>query len=161
MIRAGWCRRETRGVALAVGLTGLALSGCHARSSDAPRVSDLSHQAPTPRPAAAVPAQPLDPTEGGAHPYGVAMTSRQGVGPATVPVSWGHGRNGRITVRISCVGAGPARITDAGGGLVLGLAGCSQYAIYTAGPIPLKAADRSITLAVGNATRWRLAIYVS
>jgi len=112
-------------------------------------------------PVAAVPAQPLDPTDGGVHPYGVAMTSRQGVGPATVPVTWSHGRNGRITVRISCVGAGPARITDAGGGLVLGLAGCSQYAIYTAGPIPLKASDRSITLAVGTATRWRLAIYVS
>ncbi len=161
MIRARWCTREARAGALAVGLTALAVSGCHARSADAARVSDPSHQASATGPVAAVPAQPLDPTDGGVHPYGVAMTSREGVGPATVPVTWSHGRNGRITVRISCVGAGPARITDAGGGLVLGLAGCSQYAIYTAGPIPLKASDRSITLAVGTATRWRLAIYVS
>lgn len=161
MIRVAWCWRQARVVALAVGLSGLALSGCQARSADAGRVSDPTHQASTSRPAAAVPAQPLDPTEGGVHPYGVAMTSRQGAGPATVPVTWGQARNGRITVRISCVGVGPARITDAGGGLVLGLAGCSQYAVYTAGPIPLKPADRSITLAIGTTTRWRLAVYVS
>ena len=66
-----------------------------------------------------------------------------------------------VTVRSACLGPGAVTITDARERLIIGVAGCSPYAVYGAGPIRRSAADSALTLQIGSTTSWRLAVFAS
>lgn len=89
------------------------------------------------------------------------LLSRAGTGPATFELAASDLTHKKVTVRLSCVGEGKARVSDAAGRLFIGLGGCSSYAVYGAGPVAGRSSDRVLTLTVSAATRWRIAVYLS
>lgn len=70
-----------------------------------------------------------------------------------------HSQEGHrpVVLRGRGQGAGQRR----NGTALLGLGGCSSYAVYGAGPVAARWSDRVLTLTVSAATRWRIAVYLS
>jgi len=64
-------------------------------------------------------------------------------------------------IRLSCVGSGAARLTDAHHNLIMEEGGCTPYAVYSAGPFPTTQPRSAITLTIAAASRWRIAIYLT
>ena len=103
--------------------------------------------------------QPPDPTGALPPTSGTLLISRSGTGSATFalpPAAVGHTKT---TIRLSCVGSGSARLSDAKHNLIMEEGGCTPYAVYSAGPFTTTAARRSITLTINPASHWRIAIY--
>lgn len=64
----------------------------------------------------------------------------------------------QVTVRLICLGAGDAKVTDGSGGPVLEVAGCNATAAYTTGFTGGKS-DRVMSLAVQPSVSWRMLVW--
>ncbi len=65
----------------------------------------------------------------------------------------------RLTVRLTCSGPGPARVTDASGGLILGTGGCERGVIFSSAWTATKHDGRSIHVVIGPTTSWAVELW--
>ncbi len=65
----------------------------------------------------------------------------------------------RLTVRLTCSGPGPARVTDGSGGLILGTGGCERGVIFSSAWTATKHDGRSIQVVVGPMTSWAVELW--
>ncbi len=157
---------------LALGLAAaVVLAGCTS-SPPAPRVSSTS------RPAAAAtgssslnsslpPLPSIAPTAGGPSPIptltgppGTLLVRAEGTGTHVVWLSHAPALGSRLTVRLTCVGPGTARVTDHTGGLIEALGGCSPGVVYSSGWASTRHDGACITVTVLAGTRWAVDVWL-
>jgi len=149
---------RARAAAFAVGmLLATCLTGCTGHEKAGP-ASSGSSPAAAPSEPRVVPT-PADPTAiDVGEVVGRLAVTRAGVGPTTIVVPPDDVGHGRLTVRVGCVGDGPAQLTYASGGLLMHF-GCSAKAVYGAGPFASTAEARRLHLTVSPVATWRLAVF--
>ncbi|MFI5101299.1 MAG: hypothetical protein ACHQE5_12430 [Actinomycetes bacterium] len=150
-------RAVAGGVAMCAALASM-LAGCSSASSPRPP-TDLASPHVTAGdsgstggpPASSAPPQPIGAT-------GSLLAQDHGTGPRVVAAR--ASRPGvRLTVRLTCSGPGPARVTDASGGLILGTGGCEQGVIFSSAWSATKQDGRSIRVVVDPTTSWALELW--
>ena len=150
----------------AVGVALVGLCACTA-SASSPKVQSPQSTSPpgSPSPSSANGPtnahQPPDPTGAIPPTSGTLLISRSGAGSTTFVLPSAAVGHTKTTIRLSCVGSGPARLTDANHNLIMEEGGCTPYAVYSAGPFTTTAARTSITLTLNPASHWRIAIYLT
>jgi hypothetical protein len=111
--------------------------------SSSPSVSEL--------PSRSEPAQPVGAT-------GTLLGHAGGTGPASITVR--PARIGtRLTVRMTCSGAGKVSVIDATGGLILATGGCRSGVVFSSGWTSTAHDGRLIGVRVAPGTSWAVEVW--
>ena len=141
-------------VLVAIAVAGLV--ACNSSSSSTrPPLPSASSTATIDRPAPASPSQA--PKQAYAGPPGSLLTRAHGTGVTVVKVLRLTGS--RLTVRFTCVGTGTVTITDATGGLILGIGGCQRGVIYSSAWSRTRHDGHTIKITVDPTTIWALDLW--
>jgi len=140
-----------------------ALAGC-ASSSPAPPAAPVATSSsisalPTPPSQAATSGGPTPiPTLTG--PPGTLLIRTEGVGPDLVTLAKAPDVGSPLTVRLVCVGAGTATVSDHTGGLIEATSGCQRGVIYSSAWSSTRHDDATIKVTVRPGTRWAIDVWL-
>jgi hypothetical protein len=141
----------------------VALVGCTS-SPPAPSGAPV----PTPSSSSRLPTLPSQsPTPGGPSPIptltgppGTLLIRTEGVGPDIVTLAQAPAMGSPLTVRLVCVGAGTAKVSDHTGGLIEATSGCQRGVIYSSAWSSTRRDGKTITVTVLRGTRWALDVWL-
>ena len=140
-----------------------ALAGCTSSSPASPAapVSSPSSISALPTPPSQVP------TPGGPSPIptltgppGTLLIRTEGVGSDLVTLARAPGVGSPLTVRLVCVGAGTARVSDHTGGLIEATSGCQRGVIFSSAWSSTRHDGRTIKITVMPGTRWAIDVWL-
>jgi hypothetical protein len=135
----------------------VAATGCTRSRSPAPHASATPPGSPVPSssPSPMLPAVTDDPP-----PDGQSVLTDDGRGPKDFVLTALANRKSHVTIRLACIGEGPATLTDRAAGIVLQIGGCVGKGVcsaeFTSAP-----SDQTVHLSVGPRVEWRIGVWAS